>query len=188
MATCFDSRSVTGQEMNDGQISQILGDGNLSKIEDFGEDDDNFQRNVLKDLNFEETFSGMKSEEEPEFGDSPIGMRPSVVLHLNKFVPPGSCICHDRFFTTVALIEEHRRNLHGTGTIMMNRISDRAAIKFNTDARIAKQEKHFALIGFSSNIADGLSSIPSKERRMSSDIENDPLVENDSIGHQINLL
>lgn len=75
------------------------------------------------------------------FGDSPLGLGPSVVLHLSKSVPPGSCIYNDRYFTTVALIEEmHKRNLHCTGTIMINRIPDRAAIKFKTDARMTRGE------------------------------------------------
>lgn len=75
------------------------------------------------------------------FGDSPLGLGPSVVLHLSKSVPPGSCIYHDRYFTTVALIEEmHKRKLHSTGTIMINRIPDRAAIKFKTDAKMTRGE------------------------------------------------
>ncbi|KAJ0183845.1 hypothetical protein K1T71_000268 [Dendrolimus kikuchii] len=75
------------------------------------------------------------------FGDTSLGLGPSVILHLIKSVPPGSCIYHDRYFTTVPLIEEmHKRKLHSTGTIMLNRIPDRAAIKFKSDSKMARGE------------------------------------------------
>ncbi|GBP52505.1 PiggyBac transposable element-derived protein 3 [Eumeta japonica] len=65
------------------------------------------------------------------FGESNLGLGPSVILSLAKSIPPGSCVYHDRYFTTVPLIEEMEKlNLHSTGTIMQNRIPDRATIKF----------------------------------------------------------
>ncbi|CAH0731057.1 unnamed protein product, partial [Brenthis ino] len=75
------------------------------------------------------------------FGDTSLGLGASVVLHLVKSVPPGRCVYHDRYFTSVPLIEEMtKRNLHSTGTIMFNRIPDRAVIKFKPDARMARGE------------------------------------------------
>ncbi|KAJ0170540.1 hypothetical protein K1T71_013911 [Dendrolimus kikuchii] len=75
------------------------------------------------------------------FGDTSLGLGPSVILHLIKSVPPGTCIYHDRYFTTVPLIEEmHKRKLHSTGPIMLNRIPDRAAIKFKSDSKMARGE------------------------------------------------
>lgn len=79
------------------------------------------------------------------FPDNSLGLGPSVILHLIESIPPGSCIYHDRYFTTVPLIEEmNRRNLHSTGTIMHNRIPDRAACKFKKDSEIIRGEsQHF---------------------------------------------
>ncbi|XP_053600445.1 piggyBac transposable element-derived protein 3-like [Plodia interpunctella] len=75
------------------------------------------------------------------FGNTNLGLGPSVVLHLAKTIPPGSCIYHDRFFTTVPLIEElERNNLHGTGTIMLNRIPGRTSIKFMKDKDMTRGE------------------------------------------------
>lgn len=79
------------------------------------------------------------------FGDTSLGLGPSVILHLTRSVPPGSCVYHDRFFTTVPLVEEmNRRNIHSTGTIMFNRIPDRAACKFKQDsAMIRGESQHY---------------------------------------------
>ncbi|XP_022827512.1 piggyBac transposable element-derived protein 3-like [Spodoptera litura] len=75
------------------------------------------------------------------FGDTNLGLGPSVILHLSKSIPPGSCVYHDRYFTTVPLIEEmNKLNLHSTGTIMLNRIPDRATIKFKTDVQMTRGE------------------------------------------------
>ncbi|GBP62378.1 hypothetical protein EVAR_47263_1 [Eumeta japonica] len=50
------------------------------------------------------------------FGESNLGLGPSVILSLAKSIPPGSCVYHDRYFTTVPLIEEMEKlNLHSTG-------------------------------------------------------------------------
>lgn len=77
------------------------------------------------------------------FGNTSLGLGPSVVLHLTKTIPPGSCVYHDRYFTTVPLVEEmNRRNLHSTGTIMMNRVPNRAAIKFKKDRAMFRGESH----------------------------------------------
>ncbi|GBP48793.1 hypothetical protein EVAR_8401_1 [Eumeta japonica] len=49
------------------------------------------------------------------FGESNLGLGPSVILSLAKSIPPGSCVYHDRYFTTVPLIEEMEKlNLHST--------------------------------------------------------------------------
>ncbi|CAK1602445.1 unnamed protein product [Parnassius mnemosyne] len=79
------------------------------------------------------------------FGDTNLGLGPSVILHLAKSIPPGSCVYHDRYFTTVPLIEEmNKLNLHSTGTIMLNRIPDRATIKFKIDSQMTRGEsQHF---------------------------------------------
>ncbi|GBP38793.1 PiggyBac transposable element-derived protein 1 [Eumeta japonica] len=73
------------------------------------------------------------------FGESNLGLGPSVILSLAKRIPPGSCVYHDRYFTTVPLIEEMEKlNLHSTGTIMQNRIPDRATIKFKKDSAMRR--------------------------------------------------
>ncbi|GBP03558.1 PiggyBac transposable element-derived protein 3 [Eumeta japonica] len=75
------------------------------------------------------------------FGESNLGLGPSVILSLAKSIPPGSCVYHDRYFTTVPLIEEMEKlNLHSTGTIMQNRIPDRATIKFKKDSAMRRGE------------------------------------------------
>ncbi|GBP98167.1 hypothetical protein EVAR_50550_1 [Eumeta japonica] len=52
------------------------------------------------------------------FGESNLGLGPSVILSLAKSIPPGSCVYHDRYFTTVPLIEEMEKlNLHSTGDL-----------------------------------------------------------------------
>ncbi|GBP73809.1 PiggyBac transposable element-derived protein 3 [Eumeta japonica] len=75
------------------------------------------------------------------FGESNLGLGPSVILSLAKSIPPGSCVYHDRYFTTVPLIEEiEKLNLHSTSTIMQNRIPDRATIKFKKDSAMRRGE------------------------------------------------
>lgn len=75
------------------------------------------------------------------FENTSLGLGPSVVLFLSKTIPSGSCVYHDRYFTTVPLVEEMmRRNLHSTGTIMMNRIPGRAALKFKKDCKMFRGE------------------------------------------------
>ncbi|GBP81761.1 PiggyBac transposable element-derived protein 3 [Eumeta japonica] len=75
------------------------------------------------------------------FVESNLGLGPSVILSLAKSIPPGSCVYHDRYFTTVPLIEEMEKlNLHSTGTIMQNRIPDRATIKFKKDSAMRRGE------------------------------------------------
>ncbi|KAH9630899.1 hypothetical protein HF086_014640 [Spodoptera exigua] len=81
------------------------------------------------------------------FGDTNLGLGPSVILHLSKSIPPGSCVYHDRYFTTVPLIEEmNKLNLHSTGTIMLNRIPDRATIKFKTDVQIVEKANNLFVL------------------------------------------
>lgn len=77
------------------------------------------------------------------FGATNLGLGASLVLlvHLIKTVPPGSCVYYDRYFTTVPLIEElDKRNIHGTGTIMINRIPGRAAVKVKADRAMSRGE------------------------------------------------
>lgn len=75
------------------------------------------------------------------FCDTTLGLGPSVILHLSQSIPPGSCVYHDRYFTTVPLAEEMlKRNLHSTGTIMVNRIPDRSTIDFKKDIQMARGE------------------------------------------------
>lgn len=82
-------------------------------------------------------YQGAKST----FGDTPLGLGPSVILHLAKSVPPGSCLYFDRYFTTVPLIKQlHAQKLHGTGTIMLNRLAERTNIKFKNDRVMLRGE------------------------------------------------
>lgn len=75
------------------------------------------------------------------FVNSNLGLGPSVILHLVKSVPRGSCVYHDRYFTTIPLIEEMEKlGLHSTGTIMQNRIPDRASIEFKKDKEMQRGE------------------------------------------------
>lgn len=75
------------------------------------------------------------------FGNTTLGLGPSIVLHLSRSIPPNSCVYHDRHFTTIPLIEEmQKRNLHSTGTIMFNRVPDRATLKFKKDSQMSRGE------------------------------------------------
>lgn len=75
------------------------------------------------------------------FGNTNLGLGPSVVLHLSRSVPEGSCLYHDRHFTTIPLIEElQKQNLHSTGTIMANRIPDKTSLKFKKDNQMYRGE------------------------------------------------
>ncbi|CAH0723914.1 unnamed protein product, partial [Brenthis ino] len=76
-------------------------------------------------------------KDEKFFGETNLGLGPAIILHLTKSVPSGSCIYFDRYFTTIPLIEEMEKlNLHATGTIMQNRISNQTTIKFNKDSNM----------------------------------------------------
>lgn len=84
-----------------------------------------------------EIYTGTKTMD----GDSGrgLGLGHSVILHLAKSIPPGSCVYQDRNFTTVPMIEEMEKlNLHATGTIAQNRIPD--SVKFKTDAQMLRGE------------------------------------------------
>lgn len=75
------------------------------------------------------------------FTERELGVGASVILHLAQAVPPGSCLYFDRFFTSIPLIERLQHlNLHGTGTIMMNRISERKNLSFKADNRMLRGE------------------------------------------------
>lgn len=75
------------------------------------------------------------------FEETSLGLGPSVVLHLTRSIPPGSCLYHDRYFTTIPLVDElDNRNIHSTGTIMVNRVPERANLKFKKDTEMARGE------------------------------------------------
>lgn len=75
------------------------------------------------------------------FEETTLGLGPSVVLHLIRSIPPGSFVYHDRYFTTVPIIEKmHKRNKHSTGTIMFNCILGRTACKFKNDSEMRRGE------------------------------------------------
>ncbi|XP_060801930.1 piggyBac transposable element-derived protein 3-like isoform X1 [Amyelois transitella] len=75
------------------------------------------------------------------FEETRLGLGPSVILHLARSVPVGSCLYHDRYFTTIPLIEElNKRGIHSTGTIMHNRIPDRTSLKFKKDSLMQRGE------------------------------------------------
>lgn len=75
----------------------------------------------------------------PAFADRSLGLGPAIVIYLAQSIPPGSCIYFDRYFTTVPLLEKLvDLNLHGTGTIMMNRIADRQQVHFKEDRQMKR--------------------------------------------------
>jgi hypothetical protein len=81
-------------------------------------------------------------------GDRSLGIGASVILHLSKCIPPGSCISFDRYFTSIPLLEKlNSIGLHGIGTIMMNRIPDRSSIDFKPDRRMQRGESQQFVCG-----------------------------------------
>ncbi|CAK1593645.1 unnamed protein product [Parnassius mnemosyne] len=65
------------------------------------------------------------------FTDKSLGVGAAVILHLSKSIPPGSCIYFDRYFTSIPLMERlSEKGMHGTGTVMMNRILDKKYMTF----------------------------------------------------------
>lgn len=75
------------------------------------------------------------------FAERELGVGASVILHLAKAVPSGSCLYFGRFFSSVPLIERLQQlNLHGTGTIMLNRISERRSLNLKADNRMQRGE------------------------------------------------
>ncbi|CAK1599208.1 unnamed protein product [Parnassius mnemosyne] len=75
------------------------------------------------------------------FGDRTLGVGVSVILHLSKSIPRGSCIYFDRYLSSIPLLEKlNTIGLHGTSTLMMNRKPERKNIDFKPDRRIQRGE------------------------------------------------
>ncbi|XP_052737981.1 piggyBac transposable element-derived protein 3-like [Bicyclus anynana] len=75
------------------------------------------------------------------FGDRSLGVGAAVILHLSKSIPRGSCIYFDRYFSSIPLLEKlNSIGLHGTATLMMNRIPERKNIDFKPDRRMKRGE------------------------------------------------
>lgn len=84
-----------------------------------------------------EVYQGAKTN----FGDKSLGVGASVILHLSKSIPRGSCVYFDRFFSSIPLLERlNEIGLHGTGTIMMNRIPERKNMDFKQDRKMKRGE------------------------------------------------
>nr|XP_037877072.1 piggyBac transposable element-derived protein 3-like [Bombyx mori] len=74
-------------------------------------------------------------------GDRSLGVGASIILHLSKSIPRGSCIYFDRYFSSIPLLEKLSTiGLHGTATLMMNRIPERKNIDFKPDRRMKRGE------------------------------------------------
>lgn len=75
------------------------------------------------------------------FGDRSLGVGASVILHLCKSIPRESCIYFDRYFSSIPLLDKlNTLRLHGTGTVMMNRIPERKNIDFKQDRQMHRGE------------------------------------------------
>lgn len=75
------------------------------------------------------------------FAERDLGVGASVILHLAQKVPVNSCLYFDRFFTSVSLLERLTElGLHGTGTIMMNRVRERKNLNFKADNKMKRGE------------------------------------------------
>ncbi|XP_039763838.1 piggyBac transposable element-derived protein 3-like [Pararge aegeria] len=84
-----------------------------------------------------EVYQGAKTN----FGDKSLGVGASVILHLSKSIPRGSCLYFDRFFSSIPLLERlNELGLHGTGTIMMNRVLERKNMDFKLDRKMKRGE------------------------------------------------
>lgn len=71
------------------------------------------------------------------FPDSGLGHGPSIVLRLTKFLPKGSFLYFDRFFTTIPLMVKLEENgFKATGTIMGNRLGKR--VNFPSDKQMER--------------------------------------------------
>lgn len=74
-------------------------------------------------------------------GDRSLGFGASVILHLSKSIPRGSCLYFDRYFSSIPLLEKlNTIGLHGTATLMMNRVPERKNIDFKPDRRMQRGE------------------------------------------------
>lgn len=75
------------------------------------------------------------------FGDRSLGVGASVILHLSKSIPRGSCLYFDRYLSSIPLLEKlNTLELHGTVPLMLNRIPERKNIDFKPDCRMQRGE------------------------------------------------
>lgn len=75
----------------------------------------------------------------PALTDRSLGEGPAVILCLSKNVPPGSCLYFDRYFNTIPLLDRlNSMQLHGTGTIMLNRIPDHKKLNLKKDGAMKR--------------------------------------------------
>ncbi|XP_050505554.1 piggyBac transposable element-derived protein 3-like [Diabrotica virgifera virgifera] len=80
------------------------------------------------------------------FPDRSLGVSAAVILHLSKSIPPGSCVFFDRYFSSILLIEPQMK-LHGTATLMMNRLPERRKIPFKEDRCMKRGESQQFVYG-----------------------------------------
>ncbi|KAL0829643.1 hypothetical protein ABMA28_003149 [Loxostege sticticalis] len=77
--------------------------------------------------------TGLKAFVATTSDDKSLSVGAAVILHLSKSIPPGSCI----YFTSIPLLERlSEKGIHGTGTVMMNRIPDKKYINFKKDRKM----------------------------------------------------
>lgn len=75
-------------------------------------------------------------------GDRSLGVGASIILHLSKSIPRGSCIYFDRYFSSIPLFEKlNSIGLHGTGTLMMNRIPERKDVDYKAGRRMQRENR-----------------------------------------------
>ncbi|CAG4945853.1 unnamed protein product [Parnassius apollo] len=70
------------------------------------------------------------------------GMGPAVVLRLASTLPEGSFLYFDRYFSSLPLMQElQKRNMDGTGTLMMNRFNTKKSkYELKKDAAMKRGE------------------------------------------------
>lgn len=84
-----------------------------------------------------EVYQGAKTP----FPDKSLGIGAAVILHLTKSIPPDSCIYFDRYFSSIPLLERlTEMGLHGTGTLMLNRLPERNNVPFKKDRNMHRGE------------------------------------------------
>lgn len=91
----------------------------------------------------------------------PLTVGESVVIHLSKTIPPGTCLYFDRFFTTQKLLDILKtKKILSTGTVMKNNIpkmvnlvSDKILMKKprGTTIQYVREDKKVCLIKWFDN-------------------------------------
>lgn len=96
----------------------------------------------------------------PAFPDKSLGEGPAVILGLAKNVPPHSCLYFDRYFNTIPLLDRlGEMQLHGTGTIMLNRVHNHKKLDLKKDSSMKRGDivqftsKDVALVKWKDNRA-----------------------------------